>query len=166
MGSRVDGAFHSDSNCSYRKFQGEVGTVVSEAEGTGHVGEGYQGGDFEPGEEEEKEERGEGMARRRGWALAEHFRPKPVFLSEYQNPTDFFLCSCSQEHEATGAWLLLPQSLSLGFPSVHGKLGLDLRGPFSGPVACYQTRSCPSSGGCPSSRLSTHESPSTREFSL
>lgn len=64
--------------------------MVSEAEETGHVGEGYQGGDFEPGEEEEKAERGEGMARRRGWALAEHFRPEPVFFSEYQIPLTSF----------------------------------------------------------------------------
>lgn len=70
---------------------------------------------------EEKEERGEGMARRRGWALGEHCRSEPVFLSEHQNPADFFLCSCSQEHEAMGAWLLLPHSPSLGFPSVHWK---------------------------------------------
>lgn len=36
------------------------------------------------------------MARQRGWALGEHSRPEPAFLSEYPNPADFSPRGCQE----------------------------------------------------------------------
>lgn len=40
--------------------------------------------------------KGEEMARQRGWALGEHSRPEPAFLSEYPNPADFSPRGCQE----------------------------------------------------------------------
>lgn len=60
-----------------------MGTVAAEAAGRGYGLGGSQGGDISVwgggGE----------MARQRGWAVGEHSRLEPVFLSEYRTPADF-----------------------------------------------------------------------------
>lgn len=54
--------------------------------------EGSQGGDIRAWGGWEGEE----MARQRGWALGEHSRPEPAFLSEYPNPADFSPRGCQE----------------------------------------------------------------------
>lgn len=111
------------------------------------------------------ETREEEMARQRGWALGERSRSEPVFLPENPDPTDFLPSTLLARGAQPLTWPWEPSCFPVVPPAsvshlCNGALGLDLRGPISGSVACYLTGSCPSCGECLS-----RESPSTCEFS-